>query len=86
MNVNSVKRDIKEIRKKWDNICATAKTEVSLHLNISINSKSSYISNGLVLSSIFVVGTTSLVFQIKNVHVPVHTCIVSYDKHAIHAM
>jgi len=30
---NSVKRDIKEIhqQKKWDNICATAKTEVSLH-------------------------------------------------------
>jgi hypothetical protein len=47
---NSVKRDIKEIQKKWDNICATAKTEVSLHLNLSINSKSSYISNGLVLS------------------------------------
>jgi hypothetical protein len=36
---NSVKRDIKEIQKKWDNICATAKTEVSLHLNLSINSK-----------------------------------------------
>jgi hypothetical protein len=32
--------------------------------------------------SIFVVGTTCLVFQIKNVHVPVHTCIVSYDKRA----
>jgi hypothetical protein len=28
---NSVQRDIKEIQKKWDNICATAKTEVSLH-------------------------------------------------------
>ena len=28
----SVRRDIKEIQKKWDNICATAKTEVSLHL------------------------------------------------------
>jgi hypothetical protein len=28
---NSVKRDIKEIQKKWDNICATAKTEVSVH-------------------------------------------------------
>jgi hypothetical protein len=28
---NSVKRYIKEIHKKWDNICATAKTEVSLH-------------------------------------------------------
>jgi hypothetical protein len=28
---NSVKRDIKKILKKWDNICATAKTEVSLH-------------------------------------------------------
>jgi hypothetical protein len=28
----SVKRDIKEIQKKWDKICATAKTEVSLHL------------------------------------------------------
>ena len=28
---NSVKRDIKEIQKKWNNICATAKTEVSLH-------------------------------------------------------
>ena len=41
---NSVKRDIKEIQKKWDNICATAKTEVSLHLNLSINSKSSYSS------------------------------------------
>jgi hypothetical protein len=26
---NSVKRYIKEIHKKWDNICATAKTEVS---------------------------------------------------------
>jgi hypothetical protein len=29
---------------------------------------------------------TSLVFQIKNVHVPVHTRIVSYDKHDIHVM
>ena len=28
---NSVKRDIKEIQKKWDNICDTAKTEVSLY-------------------------------------------------------
>ena len=28
---NSVKRDIKETQKKWDNICASAKTEVSLH-------------------------------------------------------
>ena len=28
---NSVKRDIKEIQKKWDNICATAKTEVFLN-------------------------------------------------------
>ena len=29
---NSVKRDIKEIyKKKCDNICATAKTELSLH-------------------------------------------------------
>ena len=28
----SVKRDIKVIQKKWDKICATAKTEVSLHL------------------------------------------------------
>ena len=27
---NSVKRDIEEIKKKWDNICATAKSEVSL--------------------------------------------------------
>jgi hypothetical protein len=27
-----------------------------------------------------------LFFQIKNVHVPVHTCIVSYDKRAIHNM
>ena len=47
---NSANRDIKEIQKKWDNICATAKTEVSLHLSLSINSKSWYISNGLVLS------------------------------------
>jgi hypothetical protein len=91
---NSVKIYVKEIQKKWDNICANAKTEVSLHLNLSNNSKSSYISNGLFLSlisriiaskiSIFVVG--SLVFQIKNVHVPVHTRIVSYAKREIHAM
>ena len=47
---NSVKKDVKEIQKKWDNICGNAKTEVSLHLNLSNNSKSSYISNGLVLS------------------------------------
>ena len=26
---NFVNRDIKEIQEKWDNICATAKTEVS---------------------------------------------------------
>jgi len=47
---NSVKKYVKEIQKKWDNICASAKTEVSLHLNLSNNSKSLYISNGLVLS------------------------------------
>ena len=37
-------------RKKWDNTCDTTNTEVSLYLNLSINSKTSYISNGLVLS------------------------------------
>ena len=47
---NSVKKDVKEMQKKWDNICANAKTEVSLHINLSNNSKSSYISNELVLS------------------------------------
>ena len=31
---NSVKRYIKEIHKKWDNICATAKTEVSFETGI----------------------------------------------------
>ena len=31
---NSVKRYIKEIHKKWDNICATAKTEVSFDTGI----------------------------------------------------
>jgi hypothetical protein len=30
---NSVKREVKEIQKKWDNICDNTKTEVSLHLN-----------------------------------------------------
>jgi hypothetical protein len=30
VKIDSVKRDIKEIQKKWDNICATATTEVSL--------------------------------------------------------
>ena len=42
---NSVKRDVKEIQKKWNNICGNAKTEVLLHLNISNNSKSSYVMN-----------------------------------------
>jgi hypothetical protein len=28
---NAVKRDIKETQKKWDSICVTAKSEVSLH-------------------------------------------------------
>jgi hypothetical protein len=31
---NSVKRYIKEIHKKWDNICATAQTEVSFDTGI----------------------------------------------------
>ena len=31
---NSVKRYIKKIKKKWDNICATAKTEVSFDTGI----------------------------------------------------
>jgi hypothetical protein len=31
---NSVKRYIKEIHTKWDNICATAKTEVSFDMFI----------------------------------------------------
>ena len=60
---NSVKREVKEIQKKWDNICGNTKTEVSLHLNLSNNSKSSYISNGLVLSlkirSLFIALLTS---------------------------
>ena len=30
VKIDSVKRDIKEIQKKWDNICATATTEVCL--------------------------------------------------------
>lgn len=28
---NSVRRSTKDMQKKWDNICATAKTEVSTH-------------------------------------------------------
>jgi hypothetical protein len=31
---NSIKRYIKEIHKKWDTICATAKTEVSFDTGI----------------------------------------------------
>jgi hypothetical protein len=31
---NFVKWDIKEIHKQWDNICATAKTEVSIDTGI----------------------------------------------------
>jgi hypothetical protein len=30
VKIDSVKRDIKEIQKKWDHICTTATTEVSL--------------------------------------------------------